>query len=222
MRLALCVLLLAAALAPADERDFLTADEADQVRLAQEPNERLQLYVFFARQRLDQLEQLLARDKPGRSALAHDLLDDYTKIIEAIDTVADDALRRKVAIDVGMQAVVEAEKEFAAQLKRIRESEPKDVERYKFALSQAIDATDDSMELATEDLQQRQSDVLARQAKERREREAIMKPEEVKAKREAEAREAETQRKRPTLRRKGEVVEQAAPAAKPSKPSLKR
>ena len=202
--------LLLVALAPAlhAERDFLTADEVDQVRLAQEPNERLTLYLNFANQRLSLIEQAVAEEKVGRTRLIHDLLEDYTKIIEAIDTVSDDALKRKSDIALGVKAVAEQNAKAAERLEKIRESAPKDIARYQFVLDQAIETTRDSAELAAEDLIQRGDQLQVRSKKEQQEREAVMRPEDVEAKRVEEKKEAEQKRKAPTLRRKGEAVKE--------------
>ena len=188
------------------ERDFLTADEADQVRLAQEPNLRLKLYLHFAKQRLDLIQQAVSQEKAGRSKLIHDLLEDYTNIIEAIDTVSDDALKRKLDIAEGIQAVGTSEKEMLAALEKIQEANPKDIARYQFVLEQAIDTTRDSVELAAADLKDRTVTLETKVKKDKEELEALMNPEEVKAKREAEKKEAQAAKKAPTLRRKGEVV----------------
>lgn len=192
----------------AAQRDFLTADEVDQVRLAQEPNERLKLYVHLARLRLDMLEQMFAKEKPGRSALIHETLDEYTKIIEAIDTVADDALKRKVALDEGMVAVAKAQKEMLEVLQKFADSKPKDLARYQFSLRQAIETTEDSLELSQQDLQERSAKVVEKSAREKKEIEAMMQPKDLEEKRAAEKKTAETEKKSkaPTLRRKGEVV----------------
>src|SRR4051812_5897286 len=111
------------------ERDFLTADETDQIREAQEPNARLKLYVKFAHDRVELIKQLLAVEKPGRTAMIHDTFEDYTKIIEAIDTVADDALKRKVPIAEGMKFVADSEKEMLSSLKALEEKPAKDYSR---------------------------------------------------------------------------------------------
>src|SRR5947209_5834747 len=128
--LALCIVVGAASLLIAQEdRDFLTPNEVEQIREAQDANDRLVLYVHFAKQRMDLLEQYLSKDKPGRSIFIHNTLEDYSKIIEAMDSVSDDALLHKHPIDKGLIAVLNGEKEFIDQLNKIQNSAPKDLNR---------------------------------------------------------------------------------------------
>jgi len=211
------------------QKDFLTTDEADQVRLAQDPNDRLKVYLIFARQRVDMIEQALNKEKPGRSGLVHEYLEEYSKIIEAIDIVTDDALRRKVLLDEGMNAIVKGEKALLESLKKIDSAPLKDKDRYEFVLTEAIESTQGSLELAQEDIATRT--VQANEAEQRRKKELgeLSKPVEGEApeekKTEAEKRAAvaaspdaeqkTTGRKPPTLRRKGEAAPNTPGPSKP-------
>ena len=200
-----CALL---ALPLAAQRDFLTADEADQLRqTAQDPNTRLKLYVHFAKQRVDMVKSLLAKEKAGRSILVHDALDDYTKIIDALDDVVDDALKKKADIQIGLGTVRSGETEMLADLEKVQETSPADMARYQFVLKQAIETTSDSLDLAKQDLGVRAAGVKEREDKEKKQIEGMMQPRDLAAKKEAEKKAAAAEskkRKAPTLRRKGE------------------
>jgi len=189
-------------------RDFLTPDEIEQIRnTAQEPSERLKLYATFARLRIDLIKQMVATEKAGRSALIHQTLGDYTRIIEAIDNVSDDALKKDKDIAEGLAAVAGAEEEMLADLRKIEDSGPKDLARYRFELTNAIEATEDSLELTRQDVAGRRKEVLTKAAEEKKKLEEMMTPAGVKERKAAEAKAAEEEkgkRKAPTLRRKGE------------------
>lgn len=212
MRLAFLALVGLTAFA---QKDFLTSDEADQIRLAQEPNLRLKTYLGFARQRLDLIEQALAKEKAGRAGLIHSYLEEYTKIIEAIDIVIDDALKRKAVLDEGVVAVAGAERDLLDKLRKIEEAKPTDMARYKFALEMAIDTTEDSLEMAQEDLAERSADAAAREQQRRKDLEALKAPVDPEAAKPAETEKADEtkssdpskpERKPPTLKRKGETA----------------
>ncbi|HSR08061.1 MAG TPA: hypothetical protein VLM42_12985 [Bryobacteraceae bacterium] len=208
MRQAIVPMLLALLALPlaAQQRDFLTPDEADQLREVQEPNERLKLYSKWALLRLDEIEQMIASTKPGRAAFIHDLLEDYGHIVEAMDTVADDALRRKLKIDIGITALTAAEKDMVARLEKIRASKPKDFARYEFVLTDAIETTQDSLELNEADLPGRAAAIAAKDKKEKEERRATLTPAERKAEDKEDQKDAKPTRKPPTLLRPGEKL----------------
>lgn len=207
IRIGTVLLVLALGLSmAAPGRDFLTTDEADQIRLLQETNARLAKYAEFAEQRLDLVASLLTETKEGRTTLIHETLEDYTRIIEAIDTVADDALLRGVDIGEGIREVIGEEEEFLTVLEEIEQSGPEDLARYRFVLENAILTTEDSLEINREDLAEREAAVADREKQQREQLEELMTPaarEHAEVEREERQEEEESQ-KAPSLYRPGE------------------
>ena len=153
-RLLLLVLVtaLSALAVPAQRREFLTDGEIFQIREAQEPNARLKLYIQFARERLNAVEKALAGNDADRGAYIHDNLREYDQIIDAVDHNAEQAVKKRDLARKGLELALQEEPEFLKLLQGFQARNPKDLEQYRFILSQAIETTEGSIEVLREAL----------------------------------------------------------------------
>ena len=164
-KLALIVLMLTTTLAFARKRDPLTDAEADQLRqVALEPQKRLKLYIKFTEARLDSIDQ--ARSDPkqaqGRGPAIHNLLEDFTALIDEINDNLDQYEGRGLDKDQtkdfhkGVKEVITAEQRFRARLRTLRHDIDTDPQTktesrdYMFVLQDAEDALKTSLEIAQE------------------------------------------------------------------------
>ncbi len=159
-----------AAFAGRQRRDPLTAAEADQMRdVAQEPVKRIKLIVKFARARMLAIEQLRTDPSMGeeRGQRIHDLLQDFTTIVDELDDNVNMYYEKKWDIARSLPEVIAAGSEFQAKLRGLKESaasDPataKEAQDYRFVLENAVEAVNASLDNAR-DLQ----DALAKESAE--------------------------------------------------------
>jgi DNA repair exonuclease SbcCD ATPase subunit len=153
-------LLLAATVMPsvAQKRDPLTEDESDQIReLAQEPDQRIKLLLKFIQARLVTIEQMEAdaRLATGRGKQVHDLLEDFTSLIDELDDNIDDYTEKKSDIRKSLKNVIESHTSFQAKLRALKEQKaaPKELSEYSFVLQNATEAVNSSLDNARQALQ---------------------------------------------------------------------
>lgn len=159
------VLLLLTVAASARRRDPLTEAETDQLReVAQEPGKRLKLYIKFTEARLTQIDELRAdpKEAAGRGRKIHDLLEDFTALIDEINDNLDTYEGRPLTKDdrkdfhKGLKEVIDAEDKFDQKLKALKsatETDPKTRAEwvdYRFVFEDAQEALKSSQDMARE------------------------------------------------------------------------
>jgi hypothetical protein len=162
------VVLLLTVVAAAGKRDPLTDAETDQLReAATQPYQRLKLFIKFASVRLDSIQQLQSDPKAadGRGRKIHDLLEDFTAILDEINDNLDQYQGRPlVQLDRnnfrdGLKAFIAAADGFDLRLKTLRaaaQSDPqtrKEAMDFQFVLQDAQEALKSSLDIAQEYLQ---------------------------------------------------------------------
>jgi hypothetical protein len=130
-------------------RDPFTPPEIDQIRDASwEPEQRLSLYVKFARARLVGLEQMRSDPKTkDRAQQTHDKLDDFLLIYDELNDNIDTYVDRKNDIRKPLKVIIDADTEFDAKLRALRDAAgvtAEEANRYEFVLTNALDTVDNS------------------------------------------------------------------------------
>src|SRR5215467_12545005 len=161
----LLVVLLLTLVAAARKRDPLTEAETDQLReVAMEPQKRLKLYIKFAEARLLAIEQLRSDPKAanGRGQKIHDLLEDFTAILDEINDNLDTYEGRPLNKDdrkdfhKGLKEVIEANDKFDLKLRTLKSALDTDAEMkkeaadFQFALVDGQEALKSSADMARE------------------------------------------------------------------------
>jgi hypothetical protein len=132
-------------------RDPFTPPEIDQIRDASwEPEQRLSLYVKFARARLVGLEQMRidpkTKDRPQQT---HDKLDDFLLIYDELNDNIQTYVDRKNDIRKPLKVIIDADTEFQAKLLALRDAagvSAEEAKRYEFILTDALDTLDTSVD----------------------------------------------------------------------------
>jgi hypothetical protein len=149
-RLGLALSLVATVLAQR-RHDPLNPVEIDQLRdAAQEPNDRLKLYIEFARARLASLEQVRTDPKvTDRAQQTHDRLQDFLDVYDELNDNIDTFEGRKADLRKPLKTVIEADGEFQAKLRALKsslEANKDEAKPYDFLLSSVLDTVDSSLQ----------------------------------------------------------------------------
>jgi len=129
------------------KNDPLNPLEIDQLRDAMlDPDERLKLYVKFTRDRMTKLEEMRSNPKTTERGLqTHDMLQDFLTLYEELNDNVDMYVGRKNDIRKPLKLVIEADTEFQAKLRALKNaaaSNATEAKQFEFLLTDAIDSVD--------------------------------------------------------------------------------
>lgn len=139
----------------AEKGDFLTEEEADQLRDAQDASQRIEKYLAFSQVRIERFDDYRNRppnpdyDVPG---YLETQLDEYIRITDALKDWIEDQFDRHNDMRAGLKAVLEMGTHQLEQLRHIEQSSDPYAAGYRKSLSDAIDDFSDALDGATKAL----------------------------------------------------------------------
>ena len=137
--------LISSARGQAVQKDYLTALEAEKIRDAETPNERIKLFLQYADDRLKKFQYELDHPSASRHAeMLNYLMNSYVGCVDDASDLIQEGIEKQQNVRAGVDLMANKAKEFLEILKKIS-AEGKEIEIYKFNLDDAIDGTQDAI-----------------------------------------------------------------------------
>jgi hypothetical protein len=141
--------------ARAQKPDYVSDEEEDKIRDAQEPSERIEVYLTLAQSRLDRIQEF--RSKPmdpqyDNGAYIDHLLDQYISLTDDLKNWIQDQYDRRGDMREGLRKVLEMGPKQLHDLRRIQESPDAYAADYVKSLRDAQDDFTDALDGATKAL----------------------------------------------------------------------
>jgi len=127
------------------QKDYLTPLEAEKIRNAETPSQKVKLFLAFAADRLKRFETELKRstNAPHHDEILNDLLNGYSGCVDDAADRIQDALDRQEDVREGIREMRAEAPKFLEVLKKIKSSSAGRA-AYKDTLEDAIEATQDA------------------------------------------------------------------------------
>ncbi|MGC1107550.1 MAG: hypothetical protein WA876_13525 [Candidatus Acidiferrales bacterium] len=140
-------LMLLLTIAQAQQPDYLTPGEADKIRDAQNPNDRIKLFLDFAEDRLKKLQYELQLTTPQvhKRELLNGLLNAYSGCIDEAADRVQEGQQKGTQIRPAIKDMEKRGKAFLETLKTIEGANGPELASYKDSLDDAIAGTQDAV-----------------------------------------------------------------------------
>jgi hypothetical protein len=131
---------------PQGKKEYLTESEADKIREADNPSDRIKLYISFADDRLKKFQYELGRatHERHRDEMLNSLMNAYAGCMDDAADQISIARERQLDIHAALKLMRTKGKEYLEALQKLDQGGP-EFETYKDTLEDAIEATKDAL-----------------------------------------------------------------------------
>jgi hypothetical protein len=135
----------ASVVAQVPQKDYLSNAEADKIRDAETPNERIKLFILFADDRIKKFQYELEHpSQNNHEQMLNYLLNAYIGCVDDAADLVQLGIEKQQNVRAGVDLMAQKTKEYLEVLNKVK-SDAKEIEIYKENLDDAIEGTQDAL-----------------------------------------------------------------------------